>query len=252
MINLKFQTEGIVIKEQSVGEYDRLVTVLTKEYGLLHAFVRGAKNLKSKLTSSTQLFSYSKLSFYRGKDAYIIDEASPIEVFFNLRKSIEKLSLAQYFCELTSELAPVEECADEYVRLLLNSLYLLVESKRTMSMIKAVNELRLLSISGYLPDLIGCNSCGAYDSEFFSFQPDKGIIICSECCIINSSGIKISSSILAAMRFICYSSVDKIFSFKLSSESMDFLSEVTEIYVKEQLQKNFKTLDFYKAMRGQI
>ena len=48
------KTKGLVIKEQTVGESDRLVTLLTADYGLVNAFVRNAKQLKNKLSASTE------------------------------------------------------------------------------------------------------------------------------------------------------------------------------------------------------
>ena len=40
------ETDGLVIREKAVGESDRLVTVLTREEGVLRAFARRAKRLK--------------------------------------------------------------------------------------------------------------------------------------------------------------------------------------------------------------
>ena len=34
-------TKGLVIREQTTGENDRLVTLLTADHGLVRAFVRG-------------------------------------------------------------------------------------------------------------------------------------------------------------------------------------------------------------------
>ena len=82
---MKTTTKGIVIREQTVGESDRLVTLLTADFGIVKAFVRRANNIKNKNVSSTSLFAYADFSLYKGKDAYVIDNASPIEVFFNLR-----------------------------------------------------------------------------------------------------------------------------------------------------------------------
>ena len=39
-------TKGLVIKEQTIGESDRLVTLLTADFGLVKSFVRRAKQLK--------------------------------------------------------------------------------------------------------------------------------------------------------------------------------------------------------------
>ena len=122
---MQISTDGLIIMEQNIGESDRLVTVLTRQEGLVRAFVRGAKSMKNRNTSSTQLLCYSRLSIYQGRDKYIIDEAEPQEVFFELRRDIEKLSLAQYFCELALALAPVNGEAGDFLRLMLNALYFL-------------------------------------------------------------------------------------------------------------------------------
>ena len=114
---MQINTDGLIIREQSIGESDRLVTVLTREQGILRAFVRGAKAMKSRSASSTQLLCYSRLSIYEGREKYIIDEAEPIEVFFSLRTDFEKLSLAQYFCELALALAPEKMEAGDFLRL---------------------------------------------------------------------------------------------------------------------------------------
>lgn len=49
---MKFSTTGLIIKQQNIGEQDRLVTVLS-ENGVLRAFVRRAKNIKSPKCAST-------------------------------------------------------------------------------------------------------------------------------------------------------------------------------------------------------
>ena len=56
---MKTTTKGIVIREQTVGESDRLVTLLTADFGIVKAFVRRANNIKNKNVSSTSLFAYA-------------------------------------------------------------------------------------------------------------------------------------------------------------------------------------------------
>ena len=71
---MRMNTDGLIIKEHRMTGDDRLVTVLTRDYGVLRAFVRGAQRIKSRSQSGSQLFAYSDLSIYRGRDAYVIDE----------------------------------------------------------------------------------------------------------------------------------------------------------------------------------
>ena len=99
-------TQGLIIKEQTVGESDRLVTVLTQDEGVVRAFARRAKNLKDSKNAGTGLLCYSRLKLSKGKETYNINEAFPLEVFFNLRRDVTALALAQYFCQLAAELVP--------------------------------------------------------------------------------------------------------------------------------------------------
>lgn len=244
---MKLSTDGLIIREQQTGEDDRLVTILTRDYGILRAFVRGAKRIRSKSQSATQLFAYGKYSIYRGKDAYSIDEAQPVEIFFDLRNDIASLSLAQYFCELAGELAPVEDDADEYLRLVLNALHMLSKNKRPHAQLKAIVELRMMTLSGYMPDLVACGDCGEFSDEGMFFSPVEGQIFCGEC-VTDHTCIALTNSVLSAMRHICYSENSKLFSFTLQEESLNFLSEVTENFLLTQTAKKFKTLDFYKAV----
>lgn len=244
---MKLSTDGLIIREQQTGEDDRLVTILTRDYGILRAFVRGAKRIRSKSQSATQLFAYGKYSIYRGKDAYSIDEAQPVEIFFDLRNDIASLSLAQYFCELAGELAPVEDDADEYLRLVLNALHMLSKNKRPHAQLKAIVELRMMTLSGYMPDLVACGDCGEFSEEGMFFSPVEGQIFCGEC-VTDHTCIALTNPVLSAMRHICYSENSKLFSFTLQEESLNFLSEVTENFLLTQTAKKFKTLDFYKAV----
>lgn len=246
---MKLNTDGLIIREQQTGEDDRLVTLLTRNYGVIRAFVRGAKRIKSKSQSATQLFAYGNFSIYRGKDAYSIDEAQPIEIFFNLRNDIADLSLAQYFCELANELAPVEDEAEEYLKLVLNALHMLINKKKSHEQLKSIVELRMLTLSGYMPDLTACGDCGENDESEMYFSPVEGQIFCGEC-VADHTCVPVPQGVLSAMRYICYSDFSKLFSFILPEESMKYLSQVSEQFLLTQTSKKYKTLDFYKAMKG--
>ena len=43
---MRLNTDGMVIREQNIGEADRRVILLTRDYGIVHAFARGARRIK--------------------------------------------------------------------------------------------------------------------------------------------------------------------------------------------------------------
>lgn len=249
---MKFTTQGLIIKQQNIGEQDRLVWVLTKDSGVIRAFVRGAKNIKNPKSTATSLLCYSKLSVYKGKEAYSIDEAEVIELFFDLRKDIEKMSLAQYFCELANYICPQEQSAEHQLSLILNALYLLSTTDKNQSLIKACVELRLASLSGYMPDLVMCRDCGEYEAPQMMFLLTKGALKCSECfkkapC---EQAVPLDRGLLHALRHIVFSESKKVFSFNLSDEGLQKLNYITETYLAKVLERDFPTLHFYKTIKS--
>lgn len=249
---MRIDTEGLVIREKSVGESDRLVTVLTRRQGILRAFARRANNIRNGKLSATQLFSYSRFTIFMGRDTYIIDDAQPIQLFFDLRKDIARLSLAQYFCELAGALAPQGEDAEEFLRLMLNALHFLGEGTRPGPVLKATVEMRMLSLAGYMPDLVCCADCGRYEADVMYFFPRGGRIRCGDCYAPDGSVacVALGRGALTALRHIVYSDFEKLFSFSLSPESAKELAEAGEQYVLGTLERSFNTLDFYREMSG--
>lgn len=244
---IKITAPGLVIREQSIGESDRLITVLTAQHGLVRAFSRGAKKTKSKKLSATALMAYSDFTFVKTRDAFSVEEALVKEVFFELRNDVEKMALAQYFCELANEFCEEDYESEEILRLFLNALWLLKSDKKTAKFIKSVAELRLISLSGYMPALVGCERCGEYESDIMYFTPESGKIYCKEC---NPVGERycLNASVIQAMRYVTLSDFEKIFSFSLSDEAMDSFCDVCEGYLLHKTQRKFKTLDFYKTL----
>lgn len=242
---MRTNTDGLILKEQNIGEKDKLVTVLTRHNGLVRAFVRGAKSVKNRKNSSTGMFCYSKLSLYKTKDTYIIDEAEPIELFFELRNDLEKLSLAQYFAELVITLVQEDEPAEEYLRLILNSLHFLAKDKMPNEQVKAITELRIMCIAGFMPNLIACDRCGEYETETMYFDVEDGLLYC-ENCVPSDMIFQLDIGLIKALRHIAFSDFEKIYSFKMEEYALPDLSYVTEKYLLSKLQRNFKTLEFYK------
>lgn len=245
---MKFRTDGLIIKEQNIGENDRLVFVLTKSNGVIRAFVKGAKNIKNQKCAATSLLSYSRLTIYKSRDSYIIGEAQSVRIFSKLRSNVKNMCLAQYFCELALTICPREQNSDNFLSLVLNSLYLLSEEKRSPDLIKPCLEMRLVSLAGYMPDLTMCRHCGEYSADTMYFLPNIGVLECASCHPRSVGGIALNPSVLTALRHTIYADDDKLFSFSLPREGLDLLNVCSENYLKYKFEKDFKTLNFYKAI----
>lgn len=237
------KAKGLIVREHNVGEADRFVTVLTDQYGIIRASVRGARKVTSRKGASTRLLSYAEFSLVKGRETYIIDSAVPERVFFAGGGSVEQLALAQYFCELFAAVSPRDDDAQPFLKLLLNSLHLL-EKGDQIDRIKAVAELRVLSMAGYMPDLNTCR-CGQGEPPA-SFDPLSGTLFCRACR--HGGSIELTPSVLAAMRHILYGDASKCFAFRLPDDECVRLADVAERFVTVQLSRRFQTLEFYHSL----
>lgn len=241
---MRMNTDALVLKVTDTGESDRLVTLLTSEYGVLRAFANRAKKINSRMHGATQSLCYADFSIYKSRDSYIIDDASAKEVFFGLREDIEKLALAQYFCAVAAELAPEMEPARDYLRVILNSMHLLETGRRTNNFLKGVTELKIAAFSGFMPDLTVCRGCGCEPSGEAFLNLEDGCIYCKNC----GGGEIINATVLAAMRHVCANPIERIYSFSMPERDEIRFAQVCEKFLLSQTRTRFKALDFYKSL----
>lgn len=246
----RFTTEALVIKEMSVGENDRLVTLFTRDYGIIRAFAAGAKSIKSKKGTATSLLTYGSFTILKKKDTYKIYEANPIRLFFGAGSDIDVLALAQYFCELCGVIVSSGVPDGDFLRLILNSLHFLTKEKRYPPLIKAITELRASVLAGFMPNLVACENCGKFEDDTMYFDISESGLLCSECKADKSGLTAIDRTLLSAMRHIVYSEFSKLYSFTIPDESADRLSEITGKYITLQTDHRFAALDFYNTVRS--
>lgn len=244
----RFTTEALVVKEMKIGESDRLVTLFSREYGIIKAFASGAKNIKSKKAGATSLLTYGSFTIKNKNGSLRIYEATPITVFFGAGSDIEVLALSQYFCELSTVFALEGQPNTELLRLILNSIHFLTKEKRYPPLIKAITELRTAVISGYAPDLIACESCGKFEDTIMFFNVREGFLHCGECK--GGDGFKaVDRTLLSALRHIVYSEFKNLYSFQIPDNKAKELAEITGRYITIQTDHKFSTLDFYNSIK---
>ena len=252
--------KGLVLKTVDIKESDRLLTIFTEEMGIVSAYAQGARTLKSRKMAATMQFCYGSYVLMQRGDKYWIKEAELIESFFDIRKTIEGLALAGYILEVLSDVA-ITVPERELLRLALNSLYAISTGKYSTVKIKAAFEIRTAAIIGFMPDVLACRSCGEKLGDFF-FDIMGGSIECAKCkekaalssaedyapheahiIAILSEGAKI------ALGFCIHTPIEKIFSFKISDEDMNLFSKAAELYILNQLERSFRSLDFYNEVK---
>ncbi|MDR1410301.1 MAG: DNA repair protein RecO [Oscillospiraceae bacterium] len=265
---MHLDTKGLVLRALDAAENDRVLSILTPEFGVLSAFANGAKRLRSSQLAAAQVLCYGEFSLYRRRDTYTVDDARAISVFFGLRDDISALALAQYFCELAAVLAPAETEAGEFLALVIFALTCLEKQRRPQEILKPSVELRMLSLAGYAPDLARCRVCNGDElyGDYVRLHPLDGNFSCSDCSglhtpksvqaehsapgneIHSSGGETIGLGVLAAMRHIYGCPLNRLFSFMLSAPSLAVLGNICEEYLRLHVPRRWDTLEFYRQV----
>ena len=242
-------TRGLVLRVTETKEADDILTVLTAEHGKLTVIARGARQKTSKVSAVSQLLAFSEMTLYERNGFWMLSEGSTIELFDGLRRDVELLSLGSYFAQMAEEVSVDGADAAPVLSLILNALFALDTLKKPQETVKAALELRLLSLSGYEPLLDDCAVCGAPSPEEPVFDVGQGVVCCGKCAMRGEGIVSIDPSSLAAMRHIVLAPGKKLLSFSIDAAGGKKLAHACERFAAVQLDRNFKTLDFYKSIK---
>ena len=251
---MRLTTQGIVLRETNYKEADKILTVLTRDWGKRTVKARGCRRKNSKLTAASQLLVYSELTLSERGEFTTLTEADPLEQFWSVRQDLETLALASYFAEVAEASAQEGETCPELLSLLLNCLYALDTLKKPRALVKAVFELRLLCLTGYEPLLDACAVCGAPEPLRARLHLSQGVLCCTACRGRLGGGVSmpLSPGALAAARYIVSGPPKKLFSFALAEESLRRLGQATEAFLMTQQERGFRTLDYYKQLERSL
>lgn len=247
----KIVTKGIVLRETQTKEADKILTVLTPELGKIAVIARGARRKGSRIAAASELLAFSELVLYRRGNWYYLDEASTVTLFGGVRADVELLSLASYFAEMTEAVTAEDIPSGEVLSLLLNALYALDALQKPQTQVKAVFELKLLALSGYEPLPDECAVCGSHAPKEPVFDLQQGVLLCRECAgAAVRDTVPLDAGSLAAMRHVLKHEQKRMLSFALNGETAMRFSHVCEAFAAVQLERSFRTLDFYKSVKN--
>ena len=113
-----YKATGIILKSMPLGEADKLLTILTREMGLVRVVAPGARKQNSKLGGRSGLFVVNELLLAKGRSLDKITQAETLESYPGLSKNLGKLAASQYLAEVVLCHALSEQPQEELYDLL--------------------------------------------------------------------------------------------------------------------------------------
>lgn len=245
------KTDGVVLKNSKFGEGDLMLTLFTKKVGKLQAVSKGAKGKKARLSPGIQLFSYGEFVLYKGRELYQVSQVDTKDAFYKLREDVEKLSNASYILELTNAVITEGQTNNRLFNELVKCLHILANMKSDYETIIKAYELKLLSYSGFRPELDHCVNCGATNFENPRFSFKEGGILCINCLNEDNNCINISPTAVKVMQFLIDNDLTNISKLKIKPQVQKELNRLIKSYISTYIDKTyFKSLDFLNSLKA--
>jgi DNA repair protein RecO (recombination protein O) len=179
-------TAAIVLRARDYSESDRIVTLLTRDFGKLSGIAKGAKASRRRFERKLEPFSHVNLYFKRrplGQLVFITkaergDLASP-----RIEDDLGRIALGSYMLELADALTTEEAEAAEAYRVLAGALDTLGRGSATAALRQAF-ELKLLGATGFGLEFGSCRLCGAGakpEDDALYFVVSRGGVLCARC-----------------------------------------------------------------------
>ena len=238
------KTKGIVLAENNMGDFDKMITLFTPDCGKIGCSAKGARRPKSLLMAGTQFLCFGEYMIYKSANSYHINSCDPIEVFYNIRIDLNKLKYASHIIKIIIDVTDENEGNYRILQLLLNTLYIISETNRDLDFILSIFKIRLVCILGFTPNTLECTECGKKeDFRYFSFKNEG--FKCSDCGKVDKSAIRISETTVNAIQYIIASTPKKIFSFNIPEESKKELELIANVYLNDKLEKEYKLEELF-------
>ena len=202
---------GMVIKTIPVGEYDRSVTILTKERGKISAFAKGARRQTSRFSAAANPFSFGTFKLYVGKSSYNIMDADISNYFEGLRADFEGAYYGIYFLEIADYYTRENNDEKEMLKLLYQSLRALQSERLSNQLIRYIYEIKAMAVNGEFPGI-----------------PEN---------------TPVEEATHYAVSFITRSPVEKLYTFTVNEKVLSELSRIAGGARKKIMDRDFKSLE---------
>ncbi len=138
--------EAIILKRNNFGEADRMLSILTKNYGKISVVARGVRKITSRRAGNVELLNIVKVGLFRGK-GYTLTEAASIETFPRIKSNLSVSTAAFHILEIVNKLLPENDPNPAAYDLVRETLLIFEDNPRQI-IIRGF-EIKLLKLTGF-------------------------------------------------------------------------------------------------------
>lgn len=182
-----YKTEAVVLRSFRFGEADRVLHVYTADRGRIGAVAKGVRRTKSRFGGRLEPLSHVELMLHQGSgELQTVTGAALVASHHEAREDPYRLAVgligAEAMLKLFTEQEANERAFTALTRFLdrLDAIPSPAPARPALDPLVLSFQLKLLWLSGYMPQLDGCVECGALEG-LAGYRPDAGGAVCRDC-----------------------------------------------------------------------
>jgi len=183
-----YSDEAIVLRTRKLAEADRIITLLTRQHGVVRAVARGVRRTSSKFGSRLEPFTHVDLQLAVGRNLDTVTQAVTRDPFGAvISADYDRYTAASVMLETSEHLVAEErEPSVQQYLLLVGGLRAMTSGERRPGDVLDSFLLRSLAVAGYAPSFDACARCGL-EGPHRAFNPAHGGMLCPGCRLPGSA-----------------------------------------------------------------
>jgi len=177
-----YSDEAIVLRTRKLAEADRIITLLTRDHGIVRAVAKGVRRTTSRFGSRLEPFTHVDLQLAEGRNLDVITQAVTRSPFGEtISADYDRYTAASVMLETAERLVAEErEPSVQQYLLLIGGLRAMAAGEHRSGDVMDSFLLRSLAVAGYAPSFTDCARCGA-TGPHRAFHPPSGGVLCADC-----------------------------------------------------------------------
>lgn len=177
-----YRDEGVVLRTHKLGEADRIVTLLTRERGLLRAVAKGVRRTSSKFGARLEPFMVADIQCYEGRTLDTITQAETLGAYgAQISADYDVFRAGNIMVEMAERLSEGAPAHSQYV-LLVGALRSLAAGENPWALVRDAYLLRAIGLAGWAPGFDECVRCGA-PGPHTAAAIELGGVVCDACAV---------------------------------------------------------------------
>lgn len=177
-----YRDTAVVLRQHKLGEADRILTLLTRDNGIVRAVAKGVRRTKSKFGARLEPFAHVDVLLYPGRNLDIVTQVHTIDAFGgDIVTDYGCYTTGCAILETAERLAGEEHApARRLHQLTVGALRALGDRARPPELILDAFLLRAMGYAGWAPSLTECARCAA-PGPHRAFHVAAGGSVCVHC-----------------------------------------------------------------------